>query len=101
MMGNGGNSTFVGWVASSKDRGTIDLLWSCCITILLCIWVCTYPNVPSQNDRWYHPLVDKVNMAMICLLGPDIVCGIATGQLASARRSVKVRFDASLSSDFS
>lgn len=84
------NNTLVGWFPSDDNRGTIDLMWSCCITILLCVWVLTYPNVPSQKDEWYHPLIDKINLAIICLLGPDIICAISTGQLASARRSVKV-----------
>lgn len=88
---DGGDLTkLVGWVASSRDRGTVDILWSSCLTIFLCVWMATYPNAPSPNDKWYHRFVDKVNLALIGFLGPDFLFGIAIGQLASARKSVKV-----------
>lgn len=80
----------VGWVPSSTDRGTIDVLWSCCFTIVLCVWVSTYPNVPSKSDTWYERLIDKVNLAFIGLLGPDLLLGLALGQLGEARKIVRV-----------
>ncbi len=88
----------VGWVASSNDRGSIDLLWSCCLTILLCCWVSTRPNVPSPNDKWCHRFIDKANLVCIGVLGPDFLFAIAVGQLSSARRAVQVNFT-SYSSD--
>lgn len=90
MSTNGTNITVVGWFPSDDTRGTIDILWSCCVTLVLCVWVLTYPNVPSQSDEWYHAFIDKFNLAMICFMGPDFICVFAGGQLASARRSVKV-----------
>ncbi|ROT42542.1 hypothetical protein SODALDRAFT_326702 [Sodiomyces alkalinus F11] len=83
-------SAIVGWVRASDDRGTVDILFSCCLTIVLCVWVSTYPNVPSPQDRWYHQVRDKFNLACIGFLGPDFLFGIAIGQLTSARRSVKM-----------
>lgn len=80
----------VGWMSSTDSRGTADVLWSSCVTIVLCVWVSTYPNVPAPKDRWYHRLADKVNLAMIGLLGPDILLALAAGQLSSARRSMVV-----------
>ncbi|KAL8387820.1 hypothetical protein RB595_009652 [Gaeumannomyces hyphopodioides] len=89
-VGGGGLTEVVGWVASSRDRGTIDIMWSSCLTILLCVWMATYPNAPSPNDKWYHRFVDKANLALIGFLGPDFLLGIAVGQLVSARKSVKM-----------
>lgn len=80
----------VGWRGSSDDRGTIDILWSSCVTIVLCCWVSTYPNTGSPTDKWYHALYDKFSLALIGMLGPDFLFGIAYGQFSSARRSVKV-----------
>ncbi|SPJ86903.1 uncharacterized protein FTOL_11928 [Fusarium torulosum] len=79
----------VGWKDSSDDRGSLDILWSCLVTLLLCAWVSTYPNAGSPHDKWYHPLLDKFNLAIITFLGPDFLFGIAIGQFASARSSVK------------
>lgn len=78
-----------GWVAAGRDRGSIDILWSSLLTIILCVWVATHPNALSPKDKWYHGVFDKVNLAMIGLLGPDFLFGLAVGQLSSARRSVK------------
>ncbi|KAK3311665.1 uncharacterized protein B0T15DRAFT_508205 [Chaetomium strumarium] len=80
----------VGWVSSDTTRGSIDILWICCVIIILCCWVSTFPNVPSMNDKWYHPLVDKANLAFVGLLGPNFLFTIALGQLSSARRSVRL-----------
>ncbi|KAE9583516.1 hypothetical protein CGMCC3_g438 [Colletotrichum fructicola] len=78
-----------GWVDAGNDRGTIDILWSSNLTIMLCVWVATHPNALGPKDRWWHAVIDKFNLAAIGLLGPDFLFGIAVGQLASARKSVK------------
>ncbi|XWX00206.1 hypothetical protein V2A60_008226 [Cordyceps javanica] len=79
----------VGWAPSDNTRGTADIIWSSCVTIALCVWVSSYPNVPAPTDRWYHKVADKANLALIGLLGPDILMALAAGQLSSARRSIK------------
>ncbi|KAL1840806.1 hypothetical protein VTJ49DRAFT_7705 [Mycothermus thermophilus] len=80
----------VGWNPSDTNRGSIEILWSCSVTIILCCWVCPLPNVPSLNDKWYHTLIGRFNLACIGLIGPDYLFGIALGQFSSARRSVKL-----------
>jgi hypothetical protein len=88
-----GNDTAVpldGWVSGPDDRGTVDILWSCGATILLCCWVSVYPNVGSLNDKWYHPFLDKLNLFCIALLGPDFLFAIAWGQWSKARASIQV-----------
>ncbi|KAK1964108.1 hypothetical protein LY78DRAFT_640180 [Colletotrichum sublineola] len=89
-----GNTTNIhspvqGWVWGGNDRGTPDILWSSLLTIVLCIWVSSYPNALAPKDKWYHGVIDKFNLAMIGLLGPDFLYGIAVGQLANAGRSVR------------
>ena len=90
MATNATEDEIVGWISSGEDRGTVDVLWTCCVTIVLCVWVSTHPNVPALSDKWYDNFRDKFNMACIGLLGPDFLFGIAIGQLANAKRSVKV-----------
>ncbi|KAL2016206.1 hypothetical protein VTK56DRAFT_4063 [Thermocarpiscus australiensis] len=87
---SGSTSQITGWVSTDTHRGSIDILWSCCITIVLCCWVSTFPNVPSLKDKWCHALVDKFNLACVGFLGPDLLLLAALGQLSSARRSVKL-----------
>lgn len=84
------NKTLVGWIDGGTDRGTLDILYASCVTIILCIWVSTYPNVPAPSDRWYHRIVDKANLAAIGALSPDLLFALALGQYSSAKRSIKV-----------
>lgn len=86
-----GNNTIVGWIDPSKDRSTLDIIYSSIITIVLCVWISTYPNVPAPRDRLHHWIIDKFNLAMIGFLGPDLLFALALGQWSSARRSVKAR----------
>ncbi|KAF3809571.1 hypothetical protein GCG54_00012857, partial [Colletotrichum gloeosporioides] len=79
-----------GWVGTSNDRGSIEILWDCCFTVLLCCWVATHPNASSPSDRGYHHFIDKFHLAMLGLLGPDFLFLTAVGQLSNARRSVKL-----------
>lgn len=79
-----------GWVDGSDDRGTLDILESCGLTILLCCWVSVYPNVGAPSDKWYHPFIDKLNLFFIALLGPDFLVGIAFGQWSKAREAIQV-----------
>ncbi|KAH8906164.1 hypothetical protein BR93DRAFT_951775 [Coniochaeta sp. PMI_546] len=92
----GANNTatiFEGWKPSDTDRGSIDIIWACIVTIVLCCWVSTHPNVPSLNDKRYLRFVDKFNLACIGLLGADFFVVFAMGQFANARRSVKLFAD--------
>lgn len=50
----------------------------------------TSERLLAYKDKWYHRLIDKIHLAMIGLLGPDFLFGIALGQLSSAHRSVKL-----------
>jgi hypothetical protein len=79
-----------GWVSSSRDRGSSDILWSAGVTIFLCIWVATHPNAVAPNEGTWHRFQDKLRLAMVALLGPDFLMGIAAGQFSSAWRSVKL-----------
>ncbi|PKS07213.1 hypothetical protein jhhlp_005815 [Lomentospora prolificans] len=70
----------VGWVSTSKDRGTADIVWSSCVTILLCVVVATHTSVPSREDKWYHYYIDKFNLAFLGCLGPEFLLAIALGR---------------------
>ncbi|KAK1674854.1 hypothetical protein BDP55DRAFT_704504 [Colletotrichum godetiae] len=84
------NTSIHGWVAAGRDSGSVDILWSSLLTIILCVWAATHSNALLSKDKGYHGVLDKINPAMIALLGPDFLFGLAIGQLSSARRSVKM-----------
>ncbi|KAK1754063.1 hypothetical protein QBC47DRAFT_385512 [Echria macrotheca] len=78
-----------GWVPSGEDRGTLDIVWSCSVTIFLCCWVATHPNVGAPKDKFLQRCIDRTHLAVVGLLGPEFLFGIALGQFSSARRSVR------------
>jgi hypothetical protein len=82
-----------GWVGSPDGRGTLDIIWSCTLTILLCIWTSACTNIPATTDSWWNRLRDRIDLASLGLLGPEFLVVLAAGQWRSARRSVNMFHD--------
>ncbi|KAF2691052.1 hypothetical protein K458DRAFT_438759 [Lentithecium fluviatile CBS 122367] len=76
-----------GWVRQSNDRGTLDIIISCCITIFLCIWTSVCVNVPAPEHGMWSMLRDRWHMFCLGLLGPEFILLCAVGQYCSARAS--------------
>lgn len=79
----------LGWVSSPDGRGTIDIIWSCLVTITLCCWSSLCVNAPARGEGQIWQFWDKVNLACIGLLGPEFLFALASGQYMSARHSVE------------
>lgn len=54
-------------------RGTIGLLLSCFLTLILCIWSSIHPNVPGTSRRWYGRIGIKTSWMVMALLAPEMV----------------------------
>lgn len=76
-----------GWVPSSNDRGTIDILISCTITTFLCVWTCVCVNVPAPGRRTWDNFIDRWHMLCTGLAGPEFVLLLAMGQYCHAESS--------------
>lgn len=37
------------WEAPASHRGTYNILYSCCITLLLCVWKVIHPSIPQKR----------------------------------------------------
>lgn len=81
--------TTLGWVRSPDGRGTLDIIWQCTVTIVLCCWSSLCVNVPTRGEGSILQLCDKFNLACLGILGPEFLFALALGQYESARRSVK------------
>jgi hypothetical protein len=81
--------TFQGWTASPNGRGTIDIIWSCVLTIYLCSWTVLCLNVPPADCTSTGYSVQKFLITCEGILGPEFVFQTALGQWMSARRSVR------------
>jgi hypothetical protein len=78
-----------GWVSSPNGRGTLDIIWSCVLTISLCSWSTLCLNVPRVGDTYWTRAGRKLYMTALGILGPELIFQISFGQYHAARRSVR------------
>jgi len=76
----------VGYTINSGGRGTLDLIWSCLATILLCTWTVQRLQVVPWSTPRQAVLHKKVFWFLITLLCPEYVAWVAFEQWQRARR---------------
>lgn len=79
----------LGWVSSPDGRGTLDIIWSCLVTVFLCVWSVLCLNLPAKDDTYWQHVWRKFRWALVSVFGPEFLLVFAIGQWCSARRSVK------------
>ena len=78
-----------GWIPQPKGRGTLNILWSCVITIFLCSWSVLCLNIPeSGRGRWGF-LKYKFRWQAFAIFFPEVVVSMAAEQWESANQSVQ------------
>ena len=82
IFGNGTN--IVHWKPSPLTRGTFDILSTCLITLVLCVWTAVHLNVPRPADHW-RPIWRKFGWLVLTLLAPELVAWTAWYVHAAAR----------------
>jgi hypothetical protein len=96
----------VGWVSSTNNRTTSDILWSCFTVFLVCSWKCVHLHIPTVEEgeagwqmlggwlpcpsslllrRWCR----KVKWMCIIALAPEMGVAMATDQFVKAREMNK------------
>ena len=69
-----GNATdIVTWAPSCNDRGTFDILSSCVITLLLCVWSAVHINVPRPGSSWGNRMGTRILWSTLALFAPGMV----------------------------
>ncbi|KAI9451248.1 hypothetical protein F5148DRAFT_552871 [Russula earlei] len=61
-------------------RSLWDIIRSCAITIILCIWVSVHPNIPSPHERWPRVTVRRIGLMLAALFVPEIMIAWALRQ---------------------
>ncbi|KAJ3456263.1 hypothetical protein MRS44_016286 [Fusarium solani] len=64
-------------------RGTMDILQSCLLTLVACIYTALHLNVPEKT-AWYQILWSKTQWVALTLFAPEIVLYMAADQLQRA-----------------
>ena len=70
LFGNG--TDVVHWKPSSNTRGTFDILTTCAITMLLCVWTAVHLNVSPPEGFWKTKF-RKIKWLLIALVAPEMV----------------------------
>lgn len=90
----GGNRTILksetapGWTSNANYRGTLDIVWSCGLTLTACIYTPPHLNVRAYTShRWLR--WRKVQWAAMSLLAPEIVLYTALVQFIEARNPIR------------
>ncbi|KAI5804847.1 hypothetical protein DFH27DRAFT_480753, partial [Peziza echinospora] len=89
------NSTEPIWV-STPQRTTADLVSSCVLTLILCVWTAVHLNIPSPLERGVNSgrkrksraliaLAKRVKWMLIALFAPELVLYTAFDQFIEAR----------------
>lgn len=73
------------WVSASNIRGTSDILYSCLLTLLACIYTVLHLNVPPRGAGAMHMLLAKCLWGFAALVAPEIVLFYASSQYFEAR----------------
>ncbi|KAF8537818.1 hypothetical protein BDD12DRAFT_806637 [Trichophaea hybrida] len=76
------------WVPEPRYRGTWGILWSCTLTLILCVYNALHLNVPAQNEgRFsYRYYVRGFKWAFVALIVPEAVLLFAGLQWYEAKR---------------
>ena len=80
------------YVPDPPGRGTIQLLTTCLVTLLLCVWTAIHLNIlpKTKRTRWGR-FKAKLKWAALALFAPEIVVWRAYSQLKTARYLRKQR----------
>ena len=73
------------WMAGANTRGTADVLYTCVVTIVLCVWTSVHMNIPAPGDHPSRTVWRKIKWTIYGLLGPEIVLFTAWSQYKQAK----------------
>jgi hypothetical protein len=61
------------WVSNPDTRSTSDILYSCIITISLCVYTALHLNVPPQGTTKISGVIAKAKWVVVGVFAPEIV----------------------------
>ncbi len=72
------------WMPPAQVRGTLDILYTCIITLTLCVYTAIHINVPPRGAHkgWWY--LQKTKWTILGIFAPEIVLITAWEQFSSA-----------------
>lgn len=78
------------WATTSNIRSTASLLWTCVLTLAICVFTVIHINVPPPNETQYSHILRKTKWAFFAILAPELVLTMALQQWSSNNGIVHV-----------
>ena len=73
------------YVPDPDGRGTVSLVISCLLTLILCVWSALHLNVPKQAEATMHYLLVNIRWIITGFYAPELVVFTAWRQWSSAK----------------
>ena len=92
-MGTNGTEGIIyaeGWVEEPSERGTLNINWSCFLTIFVAFWTVLNLNLPSPEERSWQIKLRRAKWMVVAVVVPEFLTEEAFAQRVAARKSVRV-----------
>ena len=83
-------SEHVSFIKDPDGRGTISLVMSCLLTLLLCVWQALHLNVPRRGETAWEKIVTNILWITVGIYAPELVVFTAWRQWSSSKLLSKV-----------
>src|SRR4030088_1682578 len=77
-------SSPVSWEPDPEGRGTFSLIFSCLLTLGLCVWSAMHLNIPPHDESLVQSYMRNLKWGLIGVFGPELVVFAAWRQYNSA-----------------
>lgn len=78
-----------GFVSEPDGRGTVGILSSCILTLVICLWTCLHLNIPPPTVTYFQILRRKLRWMLIGAIAPEIMASTAFGQYLCVKDQVR------------
>ena len=83
------NDTLVGFVDQPDGRGTLSILFSCLLTLSLCVWSAVHLDLPKHDEHQVRYAYRYLKWSILGVFGPELIIWAAWRQYISARALTK------------
>lgn len=67
------NPATVGWVSDPNTRGTLNLMFSCILTLGLCVWSAMHLNIPADDESEIQQWISGIKWGLFGVFAPELV----------------------------
>lgn len=65
----------IGFQPGATHRGTLNIIWACCSTMFICVYVAMHTDVPSAHHGFWRRMLQKTGWMLVGLAAPEVVMG--------------------------